>query len=69
MNTRVVEPDLYSVREAAIKLHRSERTLWDWIRLKDIQIVRFGRSVLIHKDEIARKIREHTEERAKIWQP
>ena len=47
-------PRLYTVDESAERLRCSERQMWRWIRDKELQVYRLGRTVRIAEDELAR---------------
>lgn len=65
--TPSTRPYLLAVPEAARLLAISPHTLRQWISRRQIEVVRLGRAVRIHRNEIERLIAERTEPPAKIW--
>lgn len=48
------EPDFLTIKQVAGQLQVSERTVWRWIKEKDLIAHRHGRWTRIHRDELER---------------
>lgn len=58
--------NLLKVPEAAKMLALSQKTVWQWIGARRIEVVRLGRAVRISQTEIDRLIEEGTNPRAEF---
>lgn len=54
-----VQPALFDVRQAAVYLGRTEQSIQHLIFQKDLPVVRHGRRVHLHRDDLDRWIEQH----------